>query len=268
MNKEVAALKFLNSIFKGETLNVAFSGGKDSVVIIGLLRLSGLPYKAVYSNTTIDPPGTISFIKNNYPEVEISHPKKSFYKLIEEKGLPTRMARFCCEKLKERASIGLAMIDGTRRAEGHKRNNYTPEDCDTRKWMKGATHIRPIVYWSDKDVWDFISKHNLPYIKYYDAPYKFKRHGCVGCPLTNPKQRIKEYQIFPRYFEATMIAIRKHMKAKPDLKIAQSFSNEYEAFHWWLSFLTMKRYCELKDTSLFPILDFRVLIEKTIYKNK
>jgi len=260
------AIEFIKKIASEKVINVAFSGGKDSIVLLDLVRKSNVEYKAFYSNTTIDPPGTIKFIKEYYSDVEIKQPKKSFYQLIYSKGLPTRMARFCCEYLKESASIGKEMLDGTRRAEGNKRGNYTPEDCDTRKWMKGARHIRPIVYWSDKDVWNYIKENSLPYLKYYDAPYYFTRHGCVGCPLTSTSQKIKQYQTFPRYFEAVIMAIRKHMELKPALKIARSFNNEYEAFHWWLSFLTIDRYCELRDNSLFPISNHRRLIEKVIYK--
>lgn len=41
----------------GKTVEVAYSGGKDSDVILELTRM------AIYKNTTIDPPGTIKHVK-------------------------------------------------------------------------------------------------------------------------------------------------------------------------------------------------------------
>ena len=43
----------------GMEVEVAYSGGKDSDVILELTRMAGIKYRAIYKNTTIDPPGTI-----------------------------------------------------------------------------------------------------------------------------------------------------------------------------------------------------------------
>ena len=259
------SIKILKELDKGD-YNLAFSGGKDSIIILDLIRKSGCDYIATYSNTTIDPTGTIEFIKKNYPEVNIIQPEKSFYQLVIEKGLPTRKGRFCCEHLKERYGIGKRNVDGTRWDESIKRKKYSPEDCDSRKWMKGAVHIRPILDWTEKDVWDYIKYYKLPYIKYYDAPYNFKRHGCVGCPYGGSKQQIKEFKIFPRHYEALIKAIKKHMKNKPNNKIAKSFNNEYEVFHWWLSNLSINNYLHFKEQNLFPVIDYKEMIKKIIYE--
>lgn len=40
-------------------LEVSYSGGKDSDVILALAKQSGVDFRAIYKNTTIDPPGTI-----------------------------------------------------------------------------------------------------------------------------------------------------------------------------------------------------------------
>lgn len=52
------ALRLLRSItpYGDEPLEVAYSGGKDSDVILELTRMSGVPYRAIYKSTTIDPP--------------------------------------------------------------------------------------------------------------------------------------------------------------------------------------------------------------------
>ena len=104
--KEQQAIDFLRSMERDDLLSLGFSGGKDSVVILDLAERAGIKYNAIYANTTVDPPGTISFIKRHYPQVRIIHPEKSFFQLVEEKGLPSRPRRFCCERLKERYGIG------------------------------------------------------------------------------------------------------------------------------------------------------------------
>jgi len=262
------SIELLKKLETNKIYNLAFSGGKDSVVILDLIKRSGCMFESTYSNTTIDPPGTIKFIKENYPEVKIIQPEKSFYQLVVEKGLPTRKGRFCCEYLKERYGIGRRNVDGTRWDESINRRKYTPEDCDTRKRMKGAIHIRPILNWTNNDVWRYIKSNNLSYIKYYDPPYNFKRHGCVGCPYGGAKQQIREYQFFPKYALAILKAIRKHMELKPNNKIAKNFDNEYEVFHWWLSKLSIDNYVALRNSSLFPISNYKNLILNVIYQNQ
>lgn len=115
--KEQQAIDFLRSMERDDLLSLGFSGGKDSVVILDLAERAGIKYNAIYANTTVDPPGTISFIKRHYPQVRIIHPEKSFFQLVEEKGLPSRLRRFCCERLKERYGIGKRSIEGMRAVE-------------------------------------------------------------------------------------------------------------------------------------------------------
>ena len=106
MDKVQQSIDFLRKLKTDDPYSLGFSGGKDSVVILDLAERAGVRFTATYANTTVDPPGTISFIKTNYPQVVIRHPEKSFFQLVSEKGFPSRMRRFCCEKLKERYGIG------------------------------------------------------------------------------------------------------------------------------------------------------------------
>lgn len=85
---------------------VAFSGGKDSIVILKLCQLAGVKYHAHYHMTTIDPRGLSTFIRKNYPEVSIDYPyykgkRINYYDLVSKKGLPNRRVRWCCQMLKE-----------------------------------------------------------------------------------------------------------------------------------------------------------------------
>ena len=80
---------------------VAFSGGKDSCVILDLVKRAGVKFDAHINLTTVDPPEVIRFVRQQYPEVTIEKPKMSMKKLIEKKGiLPTRLARYCCAEYK------------------------------------------------------------------------------------------------------------------------------------------------------------------------
>ena len=102
LQKKVSqAVKLLQVCYSaaGEPLQVAYSGGKDSDVILELAKMSGIEYRAIYKNTTIDPPGTIKHVLEN--GVEIRRPKESFFSLMKRNGYPSRMMRYCCRILKE-----------------------------------------------------------------------------------------------------------------------------------------------------------------------
>lgn len=229
------AIRFLNSIDTGDILTLGFSGGKDSIVIYDLAKKAGIKFIAVHSITTVDPPGTISFIKNNYPEVVIERPETTFFKLVEKRGAPGRLKRFCCEQLKERSGIGKRFIDGSRADESDTRRIYEPEQCDTRKWMKGCKHYYPILDWTGKEVWQYIHNNNLPYSKYYDPPYNFSRHGCVGCPLAYYKQMQKEFSMFPKYAKRLIKAFDTYLNNHRQTKAGKSFADGNEMFYFYVN---------------------------------
>jgi len=245
MDLEIQSIKLIKGLYDNSKENIiAFSGGKDSIVMNDLAKKSGLKFSYKYGNTTIDPPGHLRFIRENYPHVEIIQPSYSFYQLIEKKGLPTRHSRFCCQHLKEYIGEGCKVFEGLRYDEGVKRGKRLkalkePEECDRNS--KGKIHAFPILNWKEKNIWDYIKENKLPYPEWYDLG--FKRMGCVGCPLANQKQRIREYKMFPRYVYAAIKAIDKNIKAG---KCLSKFNDPYEAFYWWISELSIKNHFSLK----------------------
>ena len=56
------SVKLLRSI-KADVVELSYSGGKDSDVILELAKLADIPFRAIYKNTTIDPKGTIQHCK-------------------------------------------------------------------------------------------------------------------------------------------------------------------------------------------------------------
>ena len=87
---------------------LCFSGGKDSVVIKALADMAGVKYDAHYNVTGIDPPELVQFIKDNHKDVIFEYPRYkdgtrvSMWNLIPRKQMPpTRLARYCCQYLKE-----------------------------------------------------------------------------------------------------------------------------------------------------------------------
>lgn len=162
IDRAIRLLQGVQNGYDGE-IEVAYSGGKDSDVILQLAKESGIRYRAIHKSTTIDPPGTIAHVKEM--GVEILRPKISFFDLVAKKGLPSRFYRFCCEQLKEYKVCNKAII-GVRKAESSKRATIYKEPTECRYYgeKKEENHVEaiyPILEWTDEDVHDFIIDRKL-----------------------------------------------------------------------------------------------------------
>ena len=242
-NKINQSKRFLDTVVTNmDNLYIANSGGKDSTVVYFLAKEIGVTLPVFHNNTTIDPDGTLQFIRETMPDTIINHPKESFYQLVERKGLPTRLNRYCCEILKESGGVGKNTIEGVRSAESKGRQGRDYIQCDTRKSMKGAKHIYPIYDWTDDDVWAFIKTRGLPVAPCYAKG--MCRLGCVGCPQISRKgARIREFELYPRRWDACKKAITKGMAQHPQWKITRYTNGDGEkAMQWWLSGRTMVDY--------------------------
>lgn len=63
--KITQSIKLLQVSCKGKKVELAYSGGKDSDVILQLAKESGIDFVPIYKMTTIDPPLTIKHAQDN-----------------------------------------------------------------------------------------------------------------------------------------------------------------------------------------------------------
>lgn len=208
---------------------VAFSGGKDSVVLLELVRLSGIKYDAHFSVTTVDPPEVLNFIRDNYPEVIWEKPLKTMWQLIVENGVPpTRKMRYCCKLIKEVCGDGRTVLTGIRADESSaRRNRQIVERC-----TMGADklYVNPILDWTAGDVWTFIRKHKLPYCLLYDEG--FTRIGCVLCP--NNRKRTRDIERWPGFHKAYLRAFGKMLERRKEKGFKTTWETPEDVMAWWL----------------------------------
>ena len=259
---------------------LAFSGGKDSCVVKELMDLSGVPYRAVYRVTSVDPPELVRFVRDVHPDVKREVPLDKFsrpvtmWNLIPRKNMPpTFRVRYCCSELKESAGDGQFTVTGVRwdesfrRSVNHgvvdvakkpssgfvsflstlddfeeKKNGFilVNDNSDSRRIVESCikrtkTVLNPIVDWDSIDVWSFINKYNVKYCSLYDEG--FDRIGCIGCPLICSERRKIEFERWPKYKNAYLVAfdkLSKKLKDEGKLENSKFGPDAYSMFRWWL----------------------------------
>lgn len=182
---------------------LGFSGGKDSQVTYDLMKRSEVEFKA-YFNHAFESNSTLKFIRQYYPDVIFRRDHKfGFIENIYKNRsgmLPFVDKAYCCEDYKHNPKyVDKCSVVGVRRAESAARKERTTLEVKNQTTMKrnkqlfddyfeencqgigtkSIIQLKPIIDWSDDDVWEYIYKYNIP----VNPEYKFKKRvGCIVCP--------------------------------------------------------------------------------------
>jgi len=175
------------NIFR-DNLALAFSGGKDSLVVLHLALEVKPDITVVFNNTSVEFPETVKFVRRLAKEwgfnLYTTKPKKHFLKAVKENGWAAHENRWCCNPYKKEPALEffkengiVAEITGTIRTESIYRRSLKP----FKEFKDGFVRVNPIYDWNDNEVWQYIKQNGLPHNPLYNLGYR--RIGCWCCPL-------------------------------------------------------------------------------------
>lgn len=232
-DKVKIAIERIKNFCPPEGYYLAFSGGKDSIVIKELADMAGVKYDAHYNVTTIDPPELIYYIRKYHKNVYWERPKIPFLKQLETRGYPQRQRRWCCDEYKERGGQNRIVMTGVRWEESKKRSGRRMVEKCFKDGSK--TYLNAIIDWTELDVWEFIRQRKLPYCTLYDQG--FTRIGCLFCPMAQQSARMREIARYPRLKAAFIKSFEKlyENKKKQGKTSVDYWKNGADMFGYWIN---------------------------------
>lgn len=234
----------------GTPLVVTTSGGKDSSVCVELAQRASIPFEVQHNHTTADAPETVRFVRQEFARLEnlgikctVNYPtykgkRTSMWGLIPQKLMPpTRMARYCCEVLKEHGGDGHFVCTGVRWGESARRakmrgifekqvkdrdrsvkvqeDGGSLEELFAPCKLKAKHIVNPIIDWTTSQVWDFLRDSKVPVNPLYECG--FDRVGCVGCPLAG-KKAVQGVQLLARLRKVIYTDVRQNAGRTPQTR--------------------------------------------------
>lgn len=179
---------------------VACSWGKDSIVLLHLVRDFCPNVKVVFHNTGVEFPETYQFRDKilsewklpNYTETMPIMPvmdcfrKYGYPKPRQMAGQGKQRTPMCCKLAKElpakrwcKANNIECEFVGLQASESMVRRLSFLREGESF-YSKTSKHqiVRPLMIWTDKDVWEYQKLFDIPYNTLYD---KLERNGCRPC---------------------------------------------------------------------------------------
>jgi 3'-phosphoadenosine 5'-phosphosulfate sulfotransferase (PAPS reductase)/FAD synthetase/ferredoxin len=198
---------------KVDVFYVAFSGGKDSVVVLDLVQRA-LPhnaFKVLFGDTGMEFPDTyevVKKIKRNCEKCGIEFltarskfsPEYTWNKF----GPPSQTMRWCCNvhktspqilflrKLIKKPNFKGMAFTGIRGDESVSRSEY--DEISLGEKVKGQYSCHPIIEWNSAELFSYIYERGLIINKTYMKGNS--RAGCLVCPLAAPKNMFFKEQSY------------------------------------------------------------------------
>lgn len=186
---------------KLDIFHVAFSGGKDSAVLLDLVK-KALPkdsFVVIFGDTGMEFPDTYEAVEYTKRQCEEDgtpfYVARSHFEPKDSWGLfgpPSRTLRWCCSvhkstpqtlKMREITGknnyTGLDFV-GVRKHESVARSTYEYENFG--KKQKGQYSFNPILEWTSAEIWLYIYARKLFINKAYIKGNS--RAGCLLCPMS------------------------------------------------------------------------------------
>jgi len=203
--EKLAKAKQLVKLWANKNACVSCSFGKDSTVVLYLVREVNPQIPVIFNNTGVEFRETLEFKDMltkewNLNLVELK-PEKTFWQIMDPKkikipdGSKTSKFRFqsrhthdaCCYYLKEkpfkdyvkgRFSVNFTGI--TAMESRQRMLRACEKGMEYYHKTHGLLKIHPILYWTPQEVWQFIKDNNIPVNPAYQK-YGINRIGCVPC---------------------------------------------------------------------------------------
>jgi len=193
---------------------LAFSGGKDSLVILDLVSqvIPSDEFMAIYTDTGMELPDTRQFVLQVFEEYKSK--LSSFQFSVAEQindiaynwrqfGPPSRRQRWCCSvtksipyyvELAKFSNHGPTIVfEGVRRNESSRRSGYDREASSVKHEM--VTNVRPILNWNDTEVYLYLLSKQIRLNPAYRNG--LTRVGCSFCPYSSEWSEMLIRKLYP-----------------------------------------------------------------------
>jgi phosphoadenosine phosphosulfate reductase len=222
---------------KVDVFYVAFSGGKDSVVVLDLVQRA-LPhnaFKVLFGDTGMEFPDTYKVVDKikkycNDSNIDFISAKSEYTPEYtwSQFGPPATVTRWCCsvhktvpqiialrKKIGKPDFTGLAFI-GIRASESIARSEY--DYISLGEKHKGQYSCNPILEWNSAELYSYIYAKNLILNEAYKKGHR--RAGCLVCPRAAERNDFMSRAWYPREFDTLINIIKKMYKNSQSSQIA------------------------------------------------